>query len=54
MILETLNSQIMSLCAACASERSGAQIALIIILLSLAALGLANWSWKKYFKKKRK
>ena len=30
MILETLNSQIMSLCAVCVSDRSGAQIALII------------------------
>ena len=54
MMLETLNSQIMSLCAVCISDRSGAQIALTIILLSFAVLGLANWSWKIYLKKKRK
>ena len=54
MILETLNSQIMSLCAVCVSDRSGAQIALTIILMSFVVLGLANWSWKKYFKKKLK
>ena len=54
MTLDILNSEIVSLCAVCISGRSGAQIALMIILLSFAVLGLMNWSWKKYFKKKQK
>ena len=54
MTLDILNSEIISLCAVCISDRSGGQIALLVILLSFAVLGLMNWSWKKYFKKKRK
>ncbi len=54
MTLDVLNSEIVSLCAVCISDRSGAQIALMVILLSFAVLGLMNWSWKKYFKKRQK
>jgi len=53
MTLDILNSEIISLCAVCISDRSGGQIALLVILLSFAVLGLMNWYWKKYFKKKR-
>tara|TARA_B100000959_G_scaffold95257_1_gene101035 strand:- start:3653 stop:3826 length:174 start_codon:yes stop_codon:yes gene_type:complete len=54
MTLDILNSEIISLCAVCISDRSGGQIALLVILLSFAVLGLMNWSWKKYFKKRQK
>jgi len=54
MTLDVLNSEIVSLCAVCISDRSGAQIALMVILLSFEVLGLMNWSWKKYFKKRQK
>jgi len=54
MTLDILNSETVSLCAVCISDRSGGQIALMVILLSFAALGLMNWSWKKYFKKRQK
>ena len=43
---DTLNS----MCAVCVSDRSGGQIALLIIISSFIILGLANWTWKKYFK----
>ncbi len=54
MTLDILDSEIVSLCAVCISDRSGGQIALMIILLSFSVLGLMNWSWKKYFKKKQR
>ena len=54
MTLDILNSEITSLCAVCISDRSGGQIALLVILLSFAVLGLMNSSWKKYFKKRQK
>ena len=54
MTLDILNSEIISLCAVCISDRSGGQIALLVILLSFAVLGLMNSSWKKYFKKGQK
>ncbi len=54
MTLDVLNSEIVSLCAVCISDRSGGQIALMVILFSFAVLGLMNWSWKKYFKKRSK
>ncbi|RPG06876.1 MAG: hypothetical protein EVA75_02220 [Candidatus Pelagibacterales bacterium] len=38
------------LCAVCASDRSGGQIALFIIITSFISLGLANWAYKKYIK----
>ena len=53
MILKTLTLQpdaIISMCAVCISDRSGGQIALLIIVSSLIFLGVANWVWKKYFK----
>ena len=53
MTIDILNSEIVSLCAVCISDRSGGQIALMVILLSFAVLGLMNWSWKKYFKKRQ-
>jgi len=52
MILQTLVLQpekLVSLCAVCISDRNGGQIALLIIISSLALLGVANWVWKKYF-----
>ena len=56
MILKTLTLQpdtITSMCAVCISDRSGGQIALLIIVSSLIFLGIANWAWKKYFKNTR-
>ena len=53
MILKTLTLQpdaIISMCAVCISDRSGGQIALLIIVSSLIFLAIANWAWKKYFK----
>jgi hypothetical protein len=41
------------LCTVCISDNNGAKIALTIILSSLALLGLANWTWKKYFVNKK-
>jgi len=57
MILKTLTLQpdaITSMCAVCISDRSGGQIALLIIVSSLIFLGITNWAWKKYFKNTRK
>ena len=51
MILETVKFQtdtLLSMCAVCVSDRSGAQIALFIIVSSFIFLGLANWAYKKY------
>ena len=56
MILKTLTLQpdaITTMCAVCVSDRSGGQIALLIIVFSLIFLGIANWAWKKYFKNTR-
>ena len=56
MILKTLTLQpdaIISMCAVCISDRSGGQIALLIIVSSLILLGVANWVWKKHFKNTR-
>ena len=55
MISQTLIFQpekIISLCAVCISDRSGGQIALLIIISSLIVLGAGNWAWKKYFSNK--
>ena len=54
MILNTLNSESVSLCAVCISDTSGGQIALFVILLPFVVLGLHNLTWKKYFKKGQK
>ena len=56
MILKTLTLQsdaMFSMCAVCISDRSGGQIALLIIVSSLIFLGIANWDWKKYSKNTR-
>ena len=56
MILKTIILQpdmIASMCAVCVSDRSGGQIALLIIVASLIFLGIANWTWKKYSKNTR-
>ena len=53
MILETVKFQtdtLLSMCAVCVSERSGAQIALFIIVFSFIFLGFANCAYKKYIK----
>ena len=48
------NTETLSLmCAVCVSDRSGGQIALIIIITSLICLGVLNWAWKKFFIKKK-
>ena len=52
-VLTTQNEKIVSLCAVCVSDRSGGQIALLIIISSLVLLGVANWVWKKYFSNKK-
>ena len=56
MMLKTITLQpdmITSMCAVCVSDRSGGQIALLIIVASLIFLGIANWTWKKYSKNTR-
>ena len=54
MIINNLNSEVLSMCAVCISETSGGQSALLIIVLSFILLGLLNSSWKKNFKKEQK
>ena len=54
MIINNVNSEVLSMCAVCISETSGGQSALLIIVLSFILLGLLNSSWKKYFKKEQK
>ena len=56
MILQTLAIQpekLVYLCAVCITDRSGGQIALLIIISSLVLLGVGNWVWKKYFLNKK-
>ena len=56
MILEIIKIQPdapLSMCAVCVSDRSGGQIALMIIVSSLILLGVVNWAWRKYFKNTR-
>ena len=54
MIIDSLNSEVFTMCAVCISDTSGGQNALLIIVLSFILLGLLNSSWKKYFKKGQK
>ena len=52
MTLKTLTLQpdaIISMCAVCISDRSGGQIALLIIVSSLVFLGIANYGIKPTF-----
>ena len=54
MILKTLTLQpdaIISMCAVCVSDRSGGQIALLIIVSSLIFLGVAKLGLEKIFQK---
>ena len=56
MILQTLTIQpekLVYLCTVCITDRSGGQIALLIIISSLVLLGVGNWAWKKYFLNKK-
>ena len=56
MILQTLTASsdtFVTLCAVCVSDRSGGQIALLIIVSALVSLGVANWAIKKYFTKNK-
>jgi len=56
MILKTLifkPDAVLYLCAVCVTDNNGGKIALTIIILSLILLGVANWTWKKYFSSKR-
>ena len=41
------------MCAVCVSDRSGAQIAVLVIISALIAFGLARWLWNKYFNKSK-
>ena len=54
MIIDISNPEILKMCAVCISETSGGQMGLVIIVASLALLGLLNRSWKKNFKKEEK
>jgi len=57
MILETLVVQpgkFISLCTVCVTDNNGGKIALTIIISSLILLGVANWTWNKYFSNKKK
>ena len=54
MIINSLNFEVLTMCAVCISETSGGQNALLIIVLSFILLGLLNSSWKKYFKQGQK
>ena len=56
MNLQTLTIQpekLVYLSAVCITDRSGGQIALLIIISSLVLLGVGNWVWKKYFLNKK-
>ena len=50
----TAGDTIVLMCAVCLSERSGAQIAVFVIVSGLILLGLANWALKKYLVNKKK
>ena len=52
--VEFLPQKINLLCAVCASDRSGGQIALGIIIASFITLGLINWVYKKYIRNNSK
>ena len=53
-IIEFTPNAVSLMCAVCASDRSGGQIALFIIITSFLSLGLANWAYKKYIKNNSK
>ena len=49
-----LSDEIIRMCAVCVNDRSGAQIALLVIVSGLILLGLGNWAFKKYTSNKKK
>ena len=49
MIINSLNSEVLTMCAVCISETSGGQNALLIIVLSFILLGLLNLVLEKIF-----
>ena len=49
-----LSDEIIRMCAVCINDRSGAQIALLVIVSGLILLGLGNWAFKKYISNKKK
>ena len=49
-----LSDEVIRMCAVCVSDRSGAQIALLVIVSGLILLGLGNWAFKKYISNKKK
>ena len=49
-----LSDEIIRMCAVCINDRSGAQIALLVIISGLTLLGLGNWAFKKYISNKKK
>ena len=49
-----LSDEIIRMCAVWVSDRSGAQIALLVIVSGLILLGLGNWAFKKYISNKKK
>ena len=51
--LTLLNEELIRMCAVCISDRSGGQIALLIIVSALILLALGNWTWKKHFLNKK-
>mgnify|MGYP001234152694 CR=1 FL=1 len=56
MILPVLSlekQELISLCAVCISDRSGGQMALLIIISALILLGVGNWAWKKHLLNKK-
>ena len=56
MILPDLtlqNEELIRMCAVCISDRSGGQIALLIIVSTLILLGIGNWIWKKHLLNKK-
>jgi len=56
MTLQTLTFQpdsVIFLCTVCVTGNNGGIIALLIIISSLALLGIINWAWKKYFTSKK-
>jgi len=53
-VIKFQSDSLISMCSVCVTDRSGAQIAILVIISSLILLAIANWAWKKYFKNTRK
>ena len=49
-----ISDEIIRMCAVCINDRSGGQIALLVIVSGLILLGLGNWAFKKYISNKKK